>query len=196
MPIYTRKGDKGETSLFGGKRVSKANLRVNAYGTVDELDSLIGLAAAEIQDSKLKTQKVKERLRVELQMIQSDLLEIGSMLANPTDIPRHRKAEKEYLSEVVKHVGEFEREIDQMTGKMPELHNFILPGGGRLGALLHLSRTVCRRAERNIVALRNEENVRAEILEYFNRLSDLLFTMARFANYQEGKKETIWKTGG
>lgn len=193
MPIYTRTGDKGQTSLYGGVRVPKYSLRVETYGTVDELNSILGLAGAEIQSAKFRSPKYKSKLKNLTNMVQNDLLELGSMLANPTKKQRHTKEEQEYLQGVYAHVQQFEKEIDFMTEKMPELRNFILPGGGRVGALFHHARTVCRRVERRIVELSEKEEVYEEIIKYFNRLSDLLFTMARFANYAQKKKENIWK---
>ncbi len=184
MPIYTRTGDEGKTSLFSGVRVSKADIRVEAYGTVDELNSVLGVAIAGNQKSKIKNQKYKSKLKNELLLIQNDLLEIGSALANPASEP---------LNFLTKRVKEFENFIDQMTEQMPPLRNFILPGGGRAGSLLHLARAISRRAERRIVALNNKERVDNNIIIYLNRLSDLLFTMARFQNFKEKKKETIWR---
>lgn len=173
MKIYTKTGDKGETSLFGGKRVSKADLRVEAYGTVDELNSAIGIAIAESQASECNSELIR---------IQNDLLDIGSVLANP-------KAKSIRLE---KRVEEFEGLIDVMTKELPALANFILPGGGKGGAQLHFARTLARRAERRIVALAQKEVIDNGILIYFNRLSDLLFTMARFVNYKEKKQEVLW----
>ena len=197
MAIYTRTGDKGKTSLFSGIRVSKANVRVEAYGTVDELNSAIGVVIAETQNSpvprggKLKAQNYSLKLKTELLKIQDDLLDIGSALANPQGVA---------LRSLAKRVKEFEEFIDQMTVKMPPLKNFILPGGGRAGAFLHLARSICRRAERKTVALNNKQKtlrlrsgqVDNNIIIYINRLSDLFFTMARFANFKEKKKEIIW----
>ncbi len=180
MAIYTRTGDKGQTSLFNKQRVSKADIRVEAYGTVDELNSAIGVVIAEIQ-------KYNSKVKSELEKIQNDLLNIGSALANPTI--NHEPLTMNYLS---KRVKEFEDYIDQMTAQMPILKNFILPGGGKLGAFLHLARAVCRRAERKIVELNNKQKIDNKIIIYLNRLSDLLFTMARFANFKEKKKEIIW----
>ncbi|MBI2028705.1 MAG: cob(I)yrinic acid a,c-diamide adenosyltransferase [Candidatus Levybacteria bacterium] len=179
MPIYTRKGDKGKTSLFGGIRISKNNIRVEAYGTVDELNCSIGMAIVEISNIKNQISKIKD----ELIKIQNDLLDIGSNLANP---------ESKALPYLEKRVEEFEDQIDEMTEKMPPLRNFILPGGGKTGALLHFARTVCRRGERGIVELDKSEKIDIQIIMYMNRLSDLLFTMARFVNFQEKKKEVIW----
>lgn len=172
MPIYTRTGDKGQTSLLNGRRVSKADLRVEAYGTVDELNSTIGIAIAEISNID------KELIR-----IQNDLFEIGSALAS-TDIGN--------LSYLSNRVEDFENLIDKMTTAMPSLSNFILPGGGKAGAMLHFARTVARRAERKVATLKESEMVDKNIIMYLNRLSDLLFTMARFVNYKEKKKEIIW----
>lgn len=178
MSVYTRFGDKGKTSLYGGKTVSKGSLRIDAYGSLDELNSSIGVALAEIKNPKLKK---------ELWLIQNDLFAIGASLANTTE----NKKLEEYLK---KRVNEFEKQIDSLSKKLPELVNFILPGGGKTGSLLHLTRTVCRRSERRVVELSEKEKVNQETLIYINRLSDLLFTFARVINYQEKKKEIIWKT--
>lgn len=176
MPIYTRTGDKGKTSLFGGKRVLKSDDRVETYGTIDELNSLLGVVVANIETKNKK-------LAHDLEAIQNDLFDIGSYLANPTSRPVNR---------LEKRIKEFENAIDVMTSKMPELHNFILPGGGRVGASLHQARTVCRRAERRLVGLTQKEDIDQHVITYVNRLSDLLFTMARSVNHKEKKKETIW----
>ena len=176
MAIYTRTGDRGTTSLMNGQRVSKAHLRVETYGSIDELNSAIGVVLAEVQSYSSK-------LKAELVRIQNDLLEIGSALANP-------KAKG--LNYLEKRVKEFEKLIDYMTQKLPPLVNFILPGGGKAGSLLHLARAISRRVERKIVALNTKEKTDKNIIIYVNRLSDLLFTMARFANFKEKKKETIW----
>lgn len=176
MPIYTRTGDKGQTSLFGGTRVLKSDERVDTYGTIDELNSLLGIVVA-------NSQTRHKRLAHELEVIQHDLFDIGSNLANPKAEPIHRLS---------KRVVEFEKRIDEMTGKMPELHNFILPGGGKVGASLHQARTVCRRAERRLISLMQREDIDEQLVKYINRLSDLLFTMARFINHKEKKKETLW----
>lgn len=176
MPIYTRTGDKGKTSLFGGKRVLKSDIRVDTYGTIDELNSVIGLVITNMQT---KHKKVAN----ELEKIQHDLFAIGAYLANP------KARSVKSLSERVK---EFEKMIDAQTKKMPELKNFILPGGGMIGAQLHQARTVARRAERGLVALMQKEEVDEQIVKYINRLSDLLFSTARFINHYEKKRETIW----
>ncbi|MBI1982528.1 MAG: cob(I)yrinic acid a,c-diamide adenosyltransferase [Candidatus Levybacteria bacterium] len=175
MSIYTRTGDKGKTSLFSGQRVSKADLRVETYGAIDELNSVIGV----VLSSKYKVLSIER----ELIKIQKDLFEIGSQLANPS-------AEK--VQGLGKRVKEFEKMIDEMTEKLPPLQNFILPGGGGTGSALHFARTACRRAERRVVALSEKEKVSLDIIVYLNRLSDLLFTMARFVNHKEKHREIFW----
>ncbi len=180
MPIYTRTGDKGTTSLFDKTRVLKSSDRVETYGTIDELNSMLGAAIAALS-SKHKVSIIN--IKKELELIQHDLLEIGSALANPQSLP---------IKGLSARPTDFEKMIDKMTAKMPELKNFILPGGSRAGSLLHVSRTIARRAERRIVALIQTEDIDQDIVIYVNRLSDLLFTMARFANHKEKKKETIW----
>lgn len=182
MAIYTRTGDKGKTSLFNGQRVLKSDLRVEAYGTIDELNSAIGVVLSQI--SNFKSQNQISNLKAELIKIKNDLLDIGSSLANPSLIS--------HPSFLISRAKDFERFIDQMTAQMPALKNFILPGGGKTGAMLHLARAISRRAERRVVALNNKQKIDNNIIIYLNRLSDLLFTMARFTNFKEKKKETIW----
>ncbi len=176
MSVYTRFGDKGNTSLFGGMTVSKTDPRIETCGNLDELNSSLGVVVARIKDKKIKEELLK---------IQKDIFEIGAIIARPS----LKKEEKKYFLERVK---EFEKIIDNLTKKLPELENFILPGGGETGSLLHLSRTIARRAERRIVGLSEHDVVNEEILVYINRLSDLLFTFARYINFKEKKKENIW----
>ncbi|MDP2586017.1 MAG: cob(I)yrinic acid a,c-diamide adenosyltransferase [Candidatus Levybacteria bacterium] len=185
MPIYTRTGDKGRTALFNGQRVSKVDLRVEVYGTVDELNSIIGVVLSIRYPSFTKASAGKQVLSIkrELIKIQNDLLSIGSALANP---------QGDALQSLEKRVKTFEEFIDEMTLHLPKLNNFILPGGGKAGAMLHLARAVARRLERKIVELNNKQKIDNKIIIYFNRLSDLLFTMARFTNFKENKKEIIW----
>lgn len=178
MSVYTRFGDKGKTSLYGGKTVSKGSLRIDAYGNLDELNSWLGAVLAETKDKRIKNSFL---------IIQNDLFEIGASLSSDAK----NKALGEYLE---KRVKQFEKEIDDLTKKLPELANFILPGGGKTGSSLHIARTVCRRAERRIAELSEKESVNEKILIYINRLSDLLFTFARYINYKEKKKELLWKT--
>lgn len=185
MKIYTRTGDKGKTSLFGGKRVSKASERVDTYGTVDELNSAIGVVVAEISNFKYPISNIKK----ELEKIQHDLFAIGAYFAAPGV-----QGSEFRVKSLEKRVDGFEKLIDELTKMLPELRNFILPGGGKAGSHLHLARTVCRRTERRIIALSKKESVDPGVIMYFNRLSDLLFTMARFVNHKEKKKEIIWSS--
>lgn len=179
MSIYTKFGDKGKTSLYGGKTVSKDNLRVDAYGTIDELNSFLGIIISELKQKNIKNNLI---------LIQKDLFEIGTSLATPS-----KKINTDLSKYLIKRVQEFEKEIDFLSKNLPELTNFILPGGGKTGSKIHFARTLVRRAERKIVSLSKEENVNEEILVFINRLSDLLFMYARFINKKEKKKETIWR---
>lgn len=179
MPIYTKFGDKGKTSLFGGKTVSKGDLRIEAYGNLDELNSFLGVVLSQIKNKKIKAELLK---------IQNDLFEISACLADSTN-RKHQPLGQKLSTRVL----EFEKQIDLLTVKMPKLSNFILPGG-KTGSLLHYARTIARRAERRTVVLAEKENVLSEVLIYLNRLSDLLFTFARAINYQEKQKETIWSS--
>lgn len=176
MPIYTRTGDKGKTSLFDGTRVLKSHPRVESYGTVDELNSTIGVVIAHLKPSVNKAKK-------ELEKIQHDLFDIGSALATPHPLP---------VVGLEDRPKDFEKLIDEMTAKMPEIKYFILPGGGKAGSLLHVARTITRRCERQLITLMQDEDVDQNIVIYLNRLSDLLFTMARFVNHKEKKKEIKW----
>lgn len=185
--IYTKTGDSGQTSLFNGTRIPKNNIRVEAYGTVDELNSVIGEALAFLEEI---SSEVSQYIREDLVGLQEDFLNLGAMLANPESFTNKKDLEKEYLQQAV---ALFEREIDEMTSEMGQITQFILPGGGKVGSILHNARTVARRAERNIIALAQQEQIEQEIIMYFNRLSDFLFTLARYVNFKEGKPEKIWK---
>jgi cob(I)alamin adenosyltransferase len=181
MKIYTRTGDEGETGLFGGGRVPKHHPRVQAYGDVDELNSALGVVRA--------TAPV-DFFDPLLESIQRDLFSIGGHLATP-DAERVQKAlEKAALSEA--RIGEFEKVIDAADSELPALRAFILPAGTPKGAALHLARTVCRRAERSVVRLAGESEVPRLFLVYLNRLSDLLFTLARLANQRYGAGDVTW----
>jgi cob(I)alamin adenosyltransferase len=177
MPIYTRTGDKGKTSLANGTRVLKSNNRVEAYGTIDELNSAIGIAGAFLSPAKF------QRIKKELVQIQNDLFVIGSSLSSPRTTPSPNLKNRP---------SDFEKLIDSLTSKLPPLKNFILPGGGSAGAHLHICRTISRRAERRVIALIQQEEIDNTIIIYLNRLSDLFFTLARYVNYIEKKKETKW----
>jgi cob(I)alamin adenosyltransferase len=177
--IYTRAGDAGETGLFDGQRVSKADARVDAYGEVDELAALVGVARAAGLERDLDD--IAGHL-------QRDLFALGALLADP----RHRiaaRVEKAALGDA--DVDRLERWIDDLEDSLPPLRRFILAGGGQAGAMLHLARTVCRRAERRIVGL-GADAVAPIVLVYINRLSDLLFVMARAANLRVGVSEIEW----
>ncbi len=180
MKIYTRTGDDGQTSLFAGGRTSKDSVRLHAYGTVDELNSVLGLALAHGLSGE-----VAEMLNV----IQNELFMVGADLATPLE------AEANWITRVSEaQVTRLEREIDQMDERLPPLKNFILPGGTVGAATLHIGRTVCRRAERWVVALSDEEKINISVLRYVNRLSDWLFMAARYENTLKGKAEAIWQS--
>jgi len=181
--IYTRRGDDGSTGLFGGPRVRKDDLRVAAYGDVDELNSALGVAREELPEGDL---------RALLDELQSELFTLGAQLATPDA----EKAPKEVPRISAQQIERLEREIDRLTEQLPPMRNFILPGGSRAGAALHFSRTVCRRAERKIVELAESSPVPDEALGYINRLSDLLFVMARAANLRAGGREIPWVPKG
>jgi len=181
MRIYTRTGDQGDTGLFGGGRVPKDHPRVAAYGDVDELNSAIGVVRA------IAEQGFFDQL---LESVQRDLFAIGGHLATP-DPDRVRKAlDKARLSAT--SVTEFERIMDQADQELPPLRAFILPAGTRTAAALHLARTICRRAERSVVHLAHTDTVPELFLVYLNRLSDLLFTLARLANNRDGVGDATW----
>jgi cob(I)alamin adenosyltransferase len=170
--VYTKTGDAGETSLVDGSRVSKAHERVAAYGDVDELNSLLGLARVGLPDAQLDEALGK---------IQNELFIVGADLASPLTIQVPRVDET--------HIAELEQLIDSLLEELEPLREFILPGGTQLGASLHLARTVARRAERSIVTLAAREEINEQALIYLNRLSDLLFVMARVANQRAGVRE-------
>jgi cob(I)alamin adenosyltransferase len=179
--IYTKTGDSGETGLFGGGRVSKAHVRVEAYGAVDELNSVIGWILSLVSDPSITTG---------LQSIQSDLFTLGAQLATPEET-RGRRPNVPVLP--VSRIHDLEHWIDELDRGLPPLRNFILPGGSPAGAALHIGRTVCRRAERRVVALADSESVDPDAIIYLNRLSDLLFVMARDVNERAGVPEQTWQ---
>ena len=179
--IYTRTGDTGQTGLFGGGRTSKASPRVEAYGEVDELNAVLGAALGAIAD---------DEVRARVASLQPDLLVLGAHLATPPPAPRRRRPALPVLAPG--RTVEIERWIDAAEDAMPELRAFILPGGCPGGAALHLARTVCRRAERRVAALAAAEPVDDWILAYLNRLSDLLFDLARLENHRAGSQEVRW----
>ncbi len=180
MKIYTKRGDKGYTSLFGGSKVEKDNLRIHAYGTVDELNSILGVCL---------TYPVSKNGHKVLTEIQKQLFVLGSDLATPLS----KKTKVQRIG--IDAIEQLESWIDSIDNLLPPLTSFILPGGSKAGASLHHARTVCRRAERHTVNLKWNEPVSEETIIYLNRLSDLLFVLARFENREAGIDEIKWIPG-
>lgn len=179
MRIYTRTGDGGETGLFSGKRVGKDDLRVEAYGAVDEVNNYIGL---------LRAESLPEEVDRTLADIQRDLFTVGADLATPAD---GRKADR--VARIgADHVQKLEKAIDELDGQLPPLRHFVLPAGPRAAALAHVARGVARTAERRVVALSRVETVTPGVLHYLNRLSDLLFVVARFVTNKMGLRDEPW----
>ncbi|MBK8484198.1 MAG: cob(I)yrinic acid a,c-diamide adenosyltransferase [Saprospiraceae bacterium] len=179
MKIYTKTGDQGSTSLFGGRRISKDDLRIESYGTIDELNSFLGLLASTLEDTGIKA---------DLYKIQSYLFVIGSNLAADPEnknlsVPNIAPEETQFL----------ELKIDQMEEQLKPLRYFILPGGDLQSAYSHVCRTICRRAERRTISLSQIEKINPEIIKYLNRLSDYLFVLARFIAFKNGAEEVYWK---
>ena len=180
--IYTKTGDAGMTGLGGGQRVPKDSQRVGTYGTVDELNSQIGVALAT---------GLCERLTTELTLIQNELFDLGSDLATPAS----SQARHPVPTVEPRHIEKLERLIDELNEVVGPLTNFLLPGGSPGAAQLHVARTVCRRAEREATTLARDETIGATVLPYLNRLSDALFVMARYENHQGGVAEPLWRPG-
>ena len=184
MKIYTKSGDKGETGLYGGKRIRKDNARVVAYGDVDETNAAIGIARSYIEEGSSGSREVLAFIDSALECVQNKLFAIGAVLAGSED-PNFsvKDSDIEYLEKCIDHIDELVQPIKA----------FILPFGTDLSARLHLARTVARRAERSIVALSAAEPINSNVLAYANRLSDFLFTLARFANKAQSVPDTLWK---
>lgn len=186
MKIYTRKGDGGQTGIWGGVRLAKDEARMEAIGSVDELNAAIGLAAAAVQQAGCFGDG--DPLPGLLEAVQQDLLVAGTELMAPSregsgkDLPRLAGDD----------TAKLETAIDDLMATLPELRNFILPGGTETAARLHLARAVCRRAERRVTTLRRNEDVSPDVCGYLNRLGDLLFTLARYANHAAGAADVIW----
>lgn len=178
MKVYTGKGDRGETGLYGGKRVPKNSPRIEAYGIVDELNSFVGLAITETADKNVKALLLK---------IQNQLFTVGSDLATPEE----KKQESDGTP--VEFYSNIEKEIDKFEAKLEELKSFILPGGSKSSAHLHVCRTVARRAERAVVSLNNSVEIGNNILIFLNRLSDLFFVLARYENQVSGNPDVKWE---
>ncbi len=184
MKLYTKTGDKGQTALYGGTRVSKASARVDSYGTIDELNAFIGVAKSHIENQEALDQ---------LKKIQFDLFTVGSESATPADklfLANGKSRLPLVISET--EITELENWIDIMDAQVEPLQYFILPGGGKAATALHVARTVCRRAERSLVFLNEAEEVRPELIKYLNRLSDYLFVLARYISKLQGETEEFW----
>ena len=179
MKIYTKTGDRGDTRLFDGTKVRKHNERVDAYGDVDELNSFIGAAASFLKDAGLASM---------LAEVQKDLFSVGAQLADPG----FRNQSRAKFQIAPERIAALEQAIDSFETELRPLRQFILAGGGNAGALLHVARTVCRRAERRVVRLSESVEVNPSVIEYLNRLSDFLFVLARVVNHREGKEEILW----
>ena len=186
--VYTRTGDKGDTALVGGKRVPKDSLRIEAYGTVDELNSIVGLARACNHEARARA--ARDRLEDILKRLQNELFDLGSELATP---PEARYEGMFRLGD--EQVKALEGLMDECEKELEPLNSFILPGGGRVSAFLHQSRTVCRRAERIVLRLGREEDIGPGPLRYLNRLSDLFFVLSRWIGKQNGEREFLWERG-
>lgn len=186
MKIYTKTGDKGETSLFTGKRVQKNNPFIEALGTIDECNSTIGIAVALIQEKK----ELKETLD-QLEIIQHALFDVGAAIATPRTQAVNSKIEKTRFDN--EETLSLEKWIDQMESELPKLTAFILPGGHLAGATLHLARSICRRAERTVVPLNQQSDVSDDVAIYLNRLSDYLFVASRYINFKLHLRETLWE---
>lgn len=187
--VYTRVGDKGETALVGGKRVPKDSPRIDAYGTIDELNSIVGLARV-FNEENLDAGEAHQFLDGVLCQIQDELFDLGSELATPPEFFQegmYRVSEQE--------IERIEKLIDRCQKDLEPLKSFILPGGGRVGAYLHQCRTVCRRAEREILRLSRAEEINHDVIKYMNRLSDLFFVLSRWISKQTGEQEYLWQRG-
>ncbi len=184
MRIYTRTGDAGDTALFGGGRVSKDHPRVDAYGSVDELNSVVGWTLTLVEDAAT---------RQRLGRVQHDLFALGSSLATPPPEGARRRPDTPALP--LERIDAMEGWMDEADAELPPLKAFVLPGGSPGAAALHVARTVCRRAERAVVALAAAAPVEDGVLRYLNRLSDLLFVLARLENHRAGRPDVLWEKG-
>lgn len=181
--LYTRTGDAGQTALFGGKRVAKDHPRVAAYGAIDELNSVLGAAASFLRQRKLAS---------EIETIQNELFNIGAELSSDRPVRRGKQQPGVFQLDPAR-VRWLEALIDEYDAKVPPLRTFILPSGSTSAAMLHVARGVCRRAERELVTLSRTEKVNPDVLAYMNRLCDLLFALARYANKAARRRETPWR---
>ena len=186
--VYTRGGDRGETSLVGGQRIAKDSIRIESYGTVDELNAVLGLVRVSSRLTPGGEEADRARLDALLDRIQNDLFNLGSDLAT---LPGDRHPKQPVIEP--RHVAYLEATIDELNAELPELTSFVLPGGGPVAAHLHQARTVCRRAERLVTTLGRHEAIGEQCLVYLNRLSDLLFVLSRWAAKVRSEPETLWK---
>ena len=189
--VYTRGGDKGETSLVGGQRIAKDSVRIESYGTVDELNAIVGLARTANRTAPAISAGDRARIERILDRIQNELFHLGSDLAT---LPADRHPKQPVIER--RHVQALEKTIDAFNTGLPELSSFVLPGGGEVSAFLHQARTVCRRAERVVTTLARDKVIGAQCLIYLNRLSDLFFVLSRFASRAYGEAETLWEPAG
>ncbi len=180
--IVTKTGDSGLTFLLAGVRIPKNHIRVKTYGESDELNSLLGLAQSSVKEEEIITI---------LKQIQSQIFELSVILATPSSAIKIEEDTK-HTNFIVKFITFLEKNIDELEPQLPQLKNFILPGGNQGSSFLHLARTVCRRVERTIIDLRDVEPINPNLIIYFNRLSDLLFILARYENLKSNIKENIW----
>lgn len=185
IKIYTKTGDKGTTGLSNGERVLKSELRIESYGTVDELNSIVGMCAEQLENLSFE---VKTKIKTWLFAIQNDLFNLGSDLATPIE---SRWEKMKIISQL--EVKQLEKIIDLCQEKLPPLREFVLPGGTVANATLHLARTVCRRAERVVVALAQKTEINTDAVKYLNRLSDLFFVLARYVQHELNAPEVTWK---
>jgi cob(I)alamin adenosyltransferase len=189
--VYTRTGDQGMTDLVGGERIPKDALRIESYGTVDELQAVLGALRAALGEA-MESGRLPEVCREAvgcLHRVQQDLFDLGSTLATP---PRHLERVKSPITG--ERIGWLEETMDRWNEEIPPLRSFVLSGGGRFSALGHVARTVCRRCERTVIRLAREDEVPSEVLSYLNRLSDFLFVLARHLARTFGEEEPLWET--
>jgi len=185
--VYTKTGDKGQTSLIGGDRVAKSSPRVECYGTVDEVNATLGLVRTSLESSA-----ARDELLPIIERVQNELFNLGAELATPDP---GRRANTPHIEP--RHAAALEADIDRLNDDLPELTSFVLPGGGWTSAYFHLARTVCRRAERLVVALADSgEDVSAGAVVYLNRLSDACFVFGRWAAHKDGAAEPLWDSRG
>ncbi len=184
--LYTKTGDRGDTALVGGKMVRKDSSRIECYGTVDELNAVVGLVR-HFNRTEVGSEDCRQRIDAVLERVQNELFNLGSLLAT---LPESLKPEQPRIEE--RHVEALERDIDDLNQNLPALRSFTLPGGGAVAAHLHLARTVCRRAERCVVSLMREESVDGAALRYLNRLSDTLYVLGRWNARERGEAESLW----